>query len=296
MPSFKVQETNHEEAKTAYENLYQANPYPNIEDLLPKYNSMSQLNQQSNDCYVHCPLPQMPMPKYSKQACSDVKIVQPASDTNVRIKEIQPIFPIQQVIQPVVQPVNQPVIQEKKIAQPIKPQEEIQPNYQIPVKEKIKKEDRMSSSEYSKKFKPYSLGDYKDIKPQKYYALGGLGANVGGNEWQVKKEKVQRMTEYAKCSKLMNKEQILANPARPPLHEKPKKTEQVEALKKKQRMLEYAKNVPKPKVITPSKPQAAAQEDDFDKKVPTSLSELEKLEMQHNKYMDEVEKLKGVLN
>lgn len=47
-------------------------------------------------------------------------------------------------------------------------------------------------------FKPYTLSDYKAIKPDKYYELGGLGQiNVGTEDWVKKKETHDKRKEYA---------------------------------------------------------------------------------------------------
>ena len=45
-------------------------------------------------------------------------------------------------------------------------------------------------------YKPYTLKDYKDI--MNVDTLGGLGANIGTEDWNKKKEKMDKMNEYAK--------------------------------------------------------------------------------------------------
>ena len=45
-------------------------------------------------------------------------------------------------------------------------------------------------------YKPYTLKDYKEII--NVDTLGGLGANIGTEEWEKKKEKMDKMSEYAK--------------------------------------------------------------------------------------------------
>ena len=45
-------------------------------------------------------------------------------------------------------------------------------------------------------YKPYTLKDYKEIV--NVDTLGGLGANIGTEEWEKKKEKMDKMSEYAK--------------------------------------------------------------------------------------------------
>ena len=45
-------------------------------------------------------------------------------------------------------------------------------------------------------YKPYTLKDYKEII--NVDTLGGLWANIGTEEWEKKKEKMDKMSEYAK--------------------------------------------------------------------------------------------------
>ena len=45
-------------------------------------------------------------------------------------------------------------------------------------------------------YKPYTLKDYKEI--MNVDTLGGLGANIGTEEWEKKKEKMDKMNDYAK--------------------------------------------------------------------------------------------------
>ena len=45
-------------------------------------------------------------------------------------------------------------------------------------------------------YKPYTLKDYKEII--NIDTLGGLGANIGTEEWEKKKEKMEKMSEYSK--------------------------------------------------------------------------------------------------
>ncbi|CAG9315557.1 unnamed protein product [Blepharisma stoltei] len=46
-------------------------------------------------------------------------------------------------------------------------------------------------------FKPYTLNDYKAIKPEKYYELGGLGPTIGSDDWLKKREIHEKRKEYA---------------------------------------------------------------------------------------------------
>ncbi|CAG9325478.1 unnamed protein product [Blepharisma stoltei] len=51
----------------------------------------------------------------------------------------------------------------------------------------------------SKKYRPYTLDDYKRVRPSKYYVLGGLGAfNIGTEIWKKGVERQERMKKYWK--------------------------------------------------------------------------------------------------
>ena len=53
------------------------------------------------------------------------------------------------------------------------------------------------------RYKPYSLWDYRAIRPRRYLELGGLGPGVIGTEnWQVARNKWQRMKKYAEVFKI----------------------------------------------------------------------------------------------
>ncbi|OMJ88478.1 hypothetical protein SteCoe_9607 [Stentor coeruleus] len=47
-----------------------------------------------------------------------------------------------------------------------------------------------------KSYSPYSWKDYKNIKPTKYMLLGGLGPNIGHENWKKANEKKQKMIDY----------------------------------------------------------------------------------------------------
>ena len=54
-------------------------------------------------------------------------------------------------------------------------------------------------------FTPYSLNDYKLIKPKKYYMLGGVGpARIGSDEWVVEKNSLEKRRKYAAEVNLAN--------------------------------------------------------------------------------------------
>ena len=59
--------------------------------------------------------------------------------------------------------------------------------------------DRLNKSVTRIEYKPYTINDYKNIKPEKYYVLGGLGpSKIGTDDWQKKTELYQKRAKYGK--------------------------------------------------------------------------------------------------
>jgi hypothetical protein len=52
---------------------------------------------------------------------------------------------------------------------------------------------------------------YKKRNPAKYYELGGLGANVGTEKWQLEKEKEQKRKEYFQTLQKMKSSVLVKN-------------------------------------------------------------------------------------
>ncbi len=155
---------------------------------------------------------------------------------------------------------------------------------------------------HKQKYKPYTLRDYKEIKPEKYSALGGLGANVGGDKWQLQRGKLDRMTEYAKGAKKFNRERMTGFSKRLSAPSKVIMPEVEEAIKRKRRMMDYAKQIPRPKRTVEGTPFSEGgavdirEDEENDAAIREPLTELEKLEMQHNEYMDQIGRMKAKIN
>lgn len=59
--------------------------------------------------------------------------------------------------------------------------------------------DRLNKSVTRIEYKPYTINDYKNIKPEKYYVLGGLGpSKIGTDDWCKKKELYIKRAKYGK--------------------------------------------------------------------------------------------------
>jgi hypothetical protein len=46
-------------------------------------------------------------------------------------------------------------------------------------------------------FKPYTLKEYKELQKHSNFDMGGLGPNIGADEWQREKDKREKMLEFA---------------------------------------------------------------------------------------------------
>lgn len=58
-------------------------------------------------------------------------------------------------------------------------------------------------------FTPYTLNDYRNIRIDKYYELGGLGAAyVGSQDWKDKRQNLAKRTKYARQVDLANTKRV----------------------------------------------------------------------------------------
>ena len=55
-----------------------------------------------------------------------------------------------------------------------------------------------SSTNNNAIYKPYSVKEYKQVQQNAQQKLGGLGPNIGGDEWEKAKRKQEQIQEYAK--------------------------------------------------------------------------------------------------
>jgi Jhy protein len=68
--------------------------------------------------------------------------------------------------------------------------------------------------------------------------LGGLGANIGSDDWEKAKRKKEAIQEYAKQLRMVNT-------AKPPTQKR--REEETREKTAREKALEFAKNVPKPR-------------------------------------------------
>ncbi|OMJ96043.1 hypothetical protein SteCoe_425 [Stentor coeruleus] len=125
-------------------------------------------------------------------------------------------------------------------------------------------------------FKPYTLQDYKTIKSDKYYELGGLGpSNIGSEEWKKKKEMFEKRLSYGK-------QVMQVNSNLPPSSmRKPFKEPDIE-VSKSERTRQFVRVIPRP-LIKDKKLNCES--------TPAVSSVLEELEQQHLAYKASLQNL-----
>ena len=129
--------------------------------------------------------------------------------------------------------------------------------------------------------------------------LGGLGPNLGGEEWEKAKRKQEQIQEYAK--QLRNKSVSHANGS-------VKRKEQPREKTAREKALEFARNVPRPRVKTDIAETSNSQygseqylvdrieEEPFDENgVTLKEADLEQLNARHDQYQSEIEKIKAMM-
>ncbi|CDW76155.1 UNKNOWN [Stylonychia lemnae] len=166
-------------------------------------------------------------------------------------------------------------------------------------------------------FKPYTQKDYSNLQTQAtQQRLGGLGANIGNDDWQKAKLKKDTIQDFSQNVKLQN-QIIIRQTSKPPQPPKPKEKTA------REKAIEFAKsNVPKPKQKSNSIKEDKNQInntkdrienefgidenlDDFGTLVDIKANKAQKyqakndialLDMKHQAYLDEVEKIKRNFN
>ena len=139
-------------------------------------------------------------------------------------------------------------------------------------------------------YKPYTLKDYKEII--NVDTLGGLGANIGTEEWEKKKEKMDKMSEYAK--NIFNKTKTLKNKNN---HLINKKKEEISTRK---RASEYSKLI-RPKSSGPYNINVIVKKNNYNNKIKITCEETKKNNDMNNdivniKQENENEKIKSIFN
>ncbi|OMJ81051.1 hypothetical protein SteCoe_18557 [Stentor coeruleus] len=77
-----------------------------------------------------------------------------------------------------------------------------------------KLEEPLSLTNRMIEYKPYTIKDYYNIKPTKYYELGGLGSpTIGTEDWGKRKNISDKRKEYGKKAMKMPREHTLTDNA-----------------------------------------------------------------------------------
>eukprot|EP00347_Sterkiella_histriomuscorum_P002963 403366128 len=167
-------------------------------------------------------------------------------------------------------------------------------------------------------FKPYSQKDYSNMQQTAQQRFGGLGANIGTEEWEKAKQKKDQISQFAQNVKLQN-QMTLKQQVKPPKAPEPKEKTA------REKAIEFAKSsVPKPKQKADAqKDQNSASknnkrgvtnqdlENEFGIDDQTDFGLMENrvisnfrqknndmamLDQKHEAYLDEVEKIKRAFN
>ncbi|CDW74030.1 UNKNOWN [Stylonychia lemnae] len=172
-----------------------------------------------------------------------------------------------------------------------------------------------SSTTTSGLYKPYSVKEYKQMQQtSQQIKLGGLGANIGGEDWEKAKKKQEQIQEYAKQLRLQN----INKP--PPI--KKNREEKPKEKTARDKAIEFSKNVPKPKMRVQNDDSSSIienpyqnayseqsqgskylnndlngiEEEPYDEYGVTLKGEdLAQLNMKHDQYASELEKIKQLI-
>lgn len=147
---------------------------------------------------------------------------------------------------------------------------------------------------YSKKarpvdYKPITVAEYKSQKTDKYYELGSLPPDLDREDLIEKRNNLDKMKNYGTEMSKLNKEKLKL---KPPKEKPPEKKE----ISKRERALEFAKNIPKPKSKPKSNPKSNKNAGKDSEQLEssesnTSENELIKLEKQHYQLENDIESI-----
>lgn len=87
-------------------------------------------------------------------------------------------------------------------------------------------------------YKPYSLSEYKDMQStHNSYKFGGLGANIGSEDWERAKRKREMQRQFAQSVKEQNMTKMIRR----------ERQEQPKEISSREKAKMFAKNIPRPK-------------------------------------------------
>lgn len=97
-------------------------------------------------------------------------------------------------------------------------------------------------------FQPYTLDQYRLVKPEKYYELGKLQPDLNREDLVAKRKNIDRVKEFSRKLRAMNAKELKTQPWK---HRAPVPA----GASKRDRALQFAKKIPKPKVQPKPKPE-----------------------------------------
>lgn len=142
-------------------------------------------------------------------------------------------------------------------------------------------------------YKPYDLKDFRQVKDKdQSIKLGGLGANIGSDDWERAQKKKEQAQSYA---------EIVRNTMKPAAPKQPRLPKPKE-MSSRDKAIEFAKhNVPKPRLAQPKDDKRAGTQDEQELAAEENLMlgendeqrrELEVLDAKNKMYAGELAKIK----
>ncbi len=139
-------------------------------------------------------------------------------------------------------------------------------------------------------FRPYTLAQYRKIKPQGYVEFSKLQPDLNSEELVAKRANAQRIKDFARNLQSFNKDQIVKQ--KESLEVNPRQERKEPTARDKAR--EFAKNIPKPKVRSaPKERSVECVSDGMNLEPERNL--LEELETKHLQSKRQVEAIKKSL-
>eukprot|EP00357_Protocruzia_adherens_P027103 CAMPEP_0114981958 /NCGR_PEP_ID=MMETSP0216-20121206/5830_1 /TAXON_ID=223996 /ORGANISM="Protocruzia adherens, Strain Boccale" /LENGTH=671 /DNA_ID=CAMNT_0002343681 /DNA_START=43 /DNA_END=2058 /DNA_ORIENTATION=- len=147
-----------------------------------------------------------------------------------------------------------------------------------------------------KKYKPYTLRDFRELQASKNIKLGGLGPNTNTEEWKRQRDKRNKMEEFSKNIRVVNRnthlerQPTLTSEERSPVGGWP-----TNGKSSRDKALDYAKNIPLPRKESrrSSSRKGLYQDDvDFSNAYEDNSNELDYLDMNRERFQNQVERIR----
>uniref|UniRef100_A0A7S1SGZ8 Uncharacterized protein n=1 Tax=Tetraselmis chuii TaxID=63592 RepID=A0A7S1SGZ8_9CHLO len=166
---------------------------------------------------------------------------------------------------------------------------------EAPVADSAAREEGLAYSKQPRyvEYTPYTMEDFKgkpyNSKQQKYWELGKIGPDLETDELREKREKAERMKQYAKDAHKKNMAVSTAKPNKA----KGANSAATKPLSSRERALDFAKNIPKPEVK--SKKVAGGEDEGPSAREEGEMTELDALEAQHRLDQQRIDEIRREL-